>query len=489
MLAGPLKPHSRMKKWRPVTVPELKVFFALVILMGLVQKADLQKYWSKDDALATPYFPEHMSRDRFQVLLSNFHLVDNERAVPREQDGYDPLYKLRPFMSMVQANIKDAYTPARNLSFDEGSCPWKGKLRFKVYNPMKPERFHIKLYESCEAESGYVDGFDVYTGVTGMGCVNSAKPRDADCTTTTKVVLGLLEECNLLKKGHHVYMDNYYTCTSPELARELELEQTYVCGTVRKNRRGLPAAVVSARLRRDETIYRTKDSMLVLKWHDKRDVLMLSTIHEPTLNILDRAPRGRPDAPPTKPTCICDYIVSMRGVDRSDQLLQYYTVLRRTCKWWVKLFLHLLNILITNAYILYTKSTPEHPLSQHGFRLSLAKALVAEAGEDAPRPQRPGRRSTDQQERLIGKHFASPTCIQPREGAKRRNPMRDCVACNKPAKHRVGHKRKQTQYECRKCGVALCISPCFEVYHTYVNYKPVIRQLLSQSESSESDDE
>ena len=59
-------------------------------------------------------------------------------------------------------------------------------------------------------------------------------------------MLGLLESTNLLDKGHHVYMDNYYS--SPELFSELYFRQTYACGTVRQNRKGLPNAVKKAKL-------------------------------------------------------------------------------------------------------------------------------------------------------------------------------------------------------------------------------------------------
>jgi hypothetical protein len=62
----------------------------------------------------------------------------------------------------------DVYSPERDLSFDEAICAWKGNLRFKVYKPAKPTRFGIKLYQVCEASSGYCIGFDVYTGCSSI---------------------------------------------------------------------------------------------------------------------------------------------------------------------------------------------------------------------------------------------------------------------------------------------------------------------------------
>ena len=118
------------------------------------------------------------------------------------------------------------------MSFDEACCPFKGRVKFHVYNPMKPNRFHIKLFQVSEAESGYILGFHVYMGKDSLCISHSSKPLDPDCTKTTKVVLGLLEETKLFDKGHHIYMGNYYT--SPELFYELFHHDTYACGTARK---------------------------------------------------------------------------------------------------------------------------------------------------------------------------------------------------------------------------------------------------------------
>ena len=90
-------------------------------------------------------------------------MSDNENQVPRGHDGFDPLYKVRPFINLVMGSFSDVYLPDRDLSFDEPTCAWKGRLRFRVYSPAKPARFGIKLYQVCEATSGYCLGFDVYT--------------------------------------------------------------------------------------------------------------------------------------------------------------------------------------------------------------------------------------------------------------------------------------------------------------------------------------
>ena len=110
------------------------------------------------------------------------------------------------------------------MSFDEGCCPFKGRLKFKCYNPSKPNKWHIKIFEVSGARTGYVVGLYIYTGKNSTECAKIAKTLDPDYTKTTKTVVGIMQECNLLGKGHHVYLDNYYC--SPELFFGITLFRT-----------------------------------------------------------------------------------------------------------------------------------------------------------------------------------------------------------------------------------------------------------------------
>ena len=153
--------HSRMKKWVPVSVSEMKVFIAVVTSIGLNGKADVELYWSTDDVRQIPFYSKVMTRDRFLLILSNLHISDNNnRAVD------DPLSKVRSFPSMIQRTFVDVYTPGRDISFDEATCPWKGRLRFKVYNPNKPNKFGIKSYQANEFATGYTIAFDMHDSIS-----------------------------------------------------------------------------------------------------------------------------------------------------------------------------------------------------------------------------------------------------------------------------------------------------------------------------------
>ncbi|XP_021340946.1 piggyBac transposable element-derived protein 4-like [Mizuhopecten yessoensis] len=207
-------------------------------------------------------------------------------------------------------NFSEVYTPGEFLSFDEGTCPFKGRVRFRVYNPMKPNKFGIKLYEVCEAKSGYMVGFHIYDGKSGCCDFSDAVDLDDDCTITTKTVVGLLARHGLLSKGYKVFLDNYYN--SPELTRD-----TYICGTLRGNRKGIPKVFAQVKkMRQGEGIHRQKGNTTIVKFHDKRDILMITSFHEAKLYVTDKTDKA--GAPILKPNCIVDYVKKMGGVDLSD---------------------------------------------------------------------------------------------------------------------------------------------------------------------------
>ena len=213
-----------------------------------------------------------MGRLNFECILSNIHISDNTIA------STDPLVKLKPFLDMCDRNFLHVYKSSKNISVDEASCKWKGHFSHKVYNPRKPSKFHIKLYQVCEADSGYVIACEVYVGKADSTCIEISNPIDPTVTSTMRLVLGLLEKGQLLDKGYNVFTDNYYT--SPELLYELFYRQTFATGTVRSNRKNMPKAVVRANLKKGESCFRMNGELLCIKWCDKRQVTVLTTIDD-----------------------------------------------------------------------------------------------------------------------------------------------------------------------------------------------------------------
>ena len=284
---------------------------------------------------------------------------------------------------------------------------------------------------------------------------------------THDIVMQLMEK--YLGNGHHVYVDNFYT--SPTLFTSLWNASTGACGTLRCNRTGTPEVMKKPpRMAKGDMITATEGRLFFLKWKDKRDVNMLTTLHDDSVITKRRRTSGVPGGfeEISKPVAVEMYNRYMGGVDKLDQLLAYYGFSQRTFKWWRKAFFTLFDIAIINSYILYTLSTQSNRKKSHlHFRIELAKQLLHEASHPVPSPSvqlltsHSSQSSLSRPARLTERHF--PDKVPSRSNGT--PSQRDCAVCS----GNKGRKRKTTTYYCKQCEVGLCVVPCFELYHTKVD--------------------
>jgi hypothetical protein len=257
---GQQKKYARSKKWRPITPPEMKNFLSLMFLTGIMKKPEFEMYWSTDEMLATPFFTTVMPRNRFELIWTYFHTVDNE-SKPTECE--DRLFKVRPLMELCLQRFRDLYTPALNISIDEGMLLWRGRLSFRVYNPAKPIKYGIKSYVLADSDTGYCWNMKPYAGVS---------------STIADTITNLLDR--LAGHGHQLYMDNFYN--SVKVTDILLNLKTHICGTMRANR-GEPAAMKAPTLQKGETLALHNGRAMLLAWKDKRIVKMVSTFHDASM--------------------------------------------------------------------------------------------------------------------------------------------------------------------------------------------------------------
>lgn len=81
-----------------------------------------------------------------------------------------------------------------------------------------------------------------------------------------------------------------------------------------------------------QTEYKENGAHLAVKWHDKRDVLILNTVH-PT----DMAATGKVDhstgQTKMKPICVLEYNKKMGAVDKAEMMSGFLECARKTTKW------------------------------------------------------------------------------------------------------------------------------------------------------------
>ncbi|CAF1419084.1 unnamed protein product [Adineta steineri] len=438
----PPSPSSHQAKWTETNRSEIYTFLATIMLMSVTKKNKILDYWSTDPMIITPIFGQLFPRDRFLPLLKYLHFNDESTLV-----NDDKLYKIKPVINSLRKKFKSLVIPNKNLCIDESLILWKGRLAFKQYIPSKRRRFGIKVFVICDCQTGAVLDFIVYTGLS----------TDIDLDQTLgksgSIVLTLMKP--YLNKGHSVFLDNWYT--SSRLFEKLHELKTGACGTVRRNRVG---PVKLDKLRKGDFDYNNTNNLMVLKWQDKREVIMLCTIHKPIM-IETQKSDWRTQKLVEKPECIVHYNRNMGSVDKTDMQISFVECLRKTIKWYKKFFFHLLDLSTFNAYILF-KVKHKKSIPFGDFRRELIRQLI----ESYSQPRRIGGRpiTNDNPIRLTARHFPS----QVPATATQKNAQRDCIVCSRT--NRREKKRKKTRYQCDVCDVGLCVIGCFEDYHTLKHF-------------------
>lgn len=191
--------HIRWK-WTGVRPEYIKALIAVEIAMGMCRKHSIESYFRNNFWLTTtPGFSDVFSRNQYQLIRSCLHFNSNTNQVKKGQDGYDPLFKIRPIMDMTKDSYSDIFECGRDLSVDESMLKFKGRLSFKQYLPSKPSsKWGIKLWSLCDSRTGYLLKYNVYTGK----CESHVAPLDGLSSQVVKELMSGLEH-----KGHVVYMD------------------------------------------------------------------------------------------------------------------------------------------------------------------------------------------------------------------------------------------------------------------------------------------
>jgi len=184
-------------------------------------------------------------------------------------------------------------------------------------------------------------------------------------------------------------MDNFFL--SPRLFDDLDRCKINSCGTVRLNRRDMPIdfGPKQLKLKRGDIRVRTRGGLTPLVWKDRREGYILTNMDPPPAegNFCDDSKC------PMKPHIMEQYNQHMGYVDNSDRVANSYSMSRRTFKWTMKLFFHLLDLTVLNSWILLSSCGAKY--THRDFRLLLVRNLIEEAGksQDRPTPRLVGRPS------------------------------------------------------------------------------------------------
>ena len=102
---------------------------------------------------------------------------------------------------------------------------------------------------------------------------------------------------------------------------------------------------------------------------------MMSTKYDANMKKIERYRKGGHGEKEKvqKPVCIMEYNQYMSGIDRLDQMINFYPFTWKTLKWYKKLFFYLLEITLPNAYIIHKFKTDNGAKTILDFHMIIIK--------------------------------------------------------------------------------------------------------------------
>ena len=372
-----------------------------------------------------------------------------------------------------------------------------GRHRARVFNPNKPNKYHLKGFSLNEADSGYCLG--LYMGK------DEKRPRGVTATEwPTRFLLGGYPEVH--QQDYILYADNWFTGLGTVLyaaslgvgyagtARTNRIKKvnmllffTCVMTTIYFQAFVKTAEATKGWVRGDYRAVKAKVGdvdVYCTQWMDSKVVTMLSTFP----SVLGTVARNTTTVKNGKyerkefdqPSCIGAYNGGMGGTDLMDQYVASYYANRRL-RWHVKVILHLFRIALVNAYVTWCGVHELHKDKRGGLLAFIFKlveeidtpdeSFKGQMGDKHTPTKHPKRKTPNANANEL---FRSPPKLSEAERSRER-----CKVC----------KKRAGQW-CKECGVFLHVDTsnrsvvCWTKWHSTLH----VAKQKAGDEADNSDD-
>nr|XP_061840556.1 piggyBac transposable element-derived protein 4-like [Nerophis lumbriciformis] len=414
--------------WKDVSEVDLRAYLGLLILSGVFRShhESTKSLWGKESGRAL--FAATMSEKRFCQI--NKVLCFDDRPTRPDHYGEDRLAPILDLWRTWSGLLPKMFNPGRDVCVGQQLVSFRGRCSFKQCIPSKPAKYGLKIWALCDVSTSYAWKMRVYTG--------RSSPAQREKTQGTRVVLDLSDGL----KGHTVTTDNYFT--SFPLAAELRKREMALVGTIRHNKPQIPPQLL---LTKDRQVFSSVFAFLsdrtLVSYVPKRgkNVLLMSTKH--------RAPEVERSVK-RKPQMVLDYAFCKRAADHLDQACATYTCRRKSRRWPMTLFYHMVDVSCFNAFVIFTSVNPEWNANK-GYRRrvfleTLGRALVAPAMANRSRPPREGFAARAKGEEVeVKKEEENEEEEESQPGPSRKR--RQCCLCT---------QRRRVITQCSTCGKPTC---------------------------------
>ncbi|XP_072141061.1 piggyBac transposable element-derived protein 2-like isoform X2 [Dermacentor andersoni] len=441
------------------TKEELKVFFGILMLMGVLRFPRVRMYWQTSTRI--PTIADAMSAKRFFKIRVAIHIAESK--APQDGSCLDKFWKVRPMLEAIRQRCLQL-EPIEHSSIDEQHVAVTGCVPRKRLAKGKRHPKGFKMFVRCSAD-GLAHDLELYQGTRA-----GVSAQHTDFGHEGSVVMRLVEG---LPKGMNMkcFMGSYFT--SVDLLLQLKEIGILATGAIRPDR--LPGCM----LKSEKEMKRKGRGSINAKVSEARDITAVRWQDNSVASVVStHVGVGNPRkvkrwSEATKsyvkidcPEVIVQYNAYVVGVDKLDYLMSLYPLHIRTRKWPVRVMSHLVSFALCNSWIEYVRDCSKAELPRKSimdllaFQSDLAHSLIT---CNKASPKECGR-SSNKSPLPTPRKSLPPNSV--RYDGFHHWPEHVTTSCSQRCR-REGCTSK-CRIRCRKCRVFLCLSSqndCFFLFH------------------------
>ena len=127
-------PDYSEKFWYDINLLEMKAYFGLAVMFGILNARRYRSYWSKDPFLGNQGVQRVFSLKRYSKLSEYLHVSDRESEKNKGHPEYDKLGKVRWLYDHLNLKCRQYKHPERAQTIDEMVMPFSGRISYIQYN-------------------------------------------------------------------------------------------------------------------------------------------------------------------------------------------------------------------------------------------------------------------------------------------------------------------------------------------------------------------
>lgn len=455
------------------TPEEIQRFFGICLMMSCLGYPAIRMYWQK--SFRVPVIADIMTRDRFFKIRGSLKVVV-DADVSADTKLNDKFWKVRPLIDSVLKGCR-AQPRSEHVAIDEQMIPFTGACPSKQYVPNKPNPVGLKNFVLANPQ-GLVLDFVIYQNSQQFQV--GAVPNEYRIGIGGSVIVHL---CETLSTGSRLFCDRYFT--SLGLIQYLHEKKIYVTGTVMKNRISAPMKLVidekalAKRGRGSSNMVVQGDSKAcVVTWFDNKPITLASSCFgiEPQEVCRRWSKKDKQYIEISRPSVVQEYNTNMGGVDLMDRMISFYRLKARTRKWTIRTIMHMFDLSVANAWILYKKDKVENRATRNDtmqfleYRMDIAEHFMSTPDKKAVPDDSEENLGSDSDDEVqpVKRTKTVPVPSLPRRKSEAKHLPESVEMKNAMRCRREGCSGK-SRIRCTSCKVFLCLTSvrnCYAGFHS-----------------------